>query len=133
MFWAASGWKTYHTPSTPSNGGAMIKVLLLLAILAAILIPCFLIYYGSKVLVRHSRQRFMAQYSPELLEHEDLDPKIIRLLIEQKREIDAAHGSVNEVQGLITQLLIKPDSYELGEFHEPLRKWLDNQVKGTLE
>lgn len=104
----------------------MIRVVLVVVV-AAVLVATIIVMVKARTKRRHIQ--YLARFAPDLLDHEDLDPKIAQLIVGQRQEIATRTNASREIEAIIAQLLARPDSYALGELYDPLVEWQKKQFQ----
>lgn len=104
----------------------MIRVVLAVVV-AAVLVITIIVMVRARTKRRHVQ--YLARFAPDLLNHEDLDPKIAQLIVGQRQEIAAHTDTSREIEAIVAQLLARPDSYALGELYDPLVEWQKKQFQ----
>lgn len=105
----------------------MIIRALLLVVIAAVFVAVVMTVTRARTKRHHTL--YLARYAPDLLDHEDLNPKIAQLIVGQRQEIAARTDASHEIEAIVAQLLAKPDSYGLGELYNPLVEWQKKQFQ----
>lgn len=94
--------------------GRLIAPVLLLAIVAAI---CYCVTLAVRGLLKRHRQRQLARVAPQLLQFEDIDPRIAELLAAQQNQLEIGAN-------IVSQLLNDPVLLIPSEYATPLELWL---------
>lgn len=96
--------------------GRVILAVLFLAVLAAI---CCVVTIVTRALLKRHRQRVLARVAPELLRYEDIDPKVARVLVAQRNQIETGAN-------IVSQMLNDPVLLIPSEYVNPLELWLES-------
>lgn len=96
--------------------GRVILAVLFLAVLAAI---CYVVTTVTRALLKSHRRRQLARVAPELLRYEDIDPKVARVLIAQRNQIETGAN-------IVSQMLNDPVLLIPSEYASPLELWLES-------
>lgn len=94
------------------------RSLLIIAVVGLLLAVAYSIAQGVRYLLKRSRQRQLAKYAPDMLRYEDLDPKVVAVLIEQRKQLRLGATVVSKM--LQDPVFAVPSEYAI-----PLEQWLE--------